>query len=104
MLRVLTALACAVLGIGTAAADSVVEPAAGPPAAAPGFPELAVMLEERVSSLDAILAIQSELLALAARDHRAAMLARPAMSRCHLVLPELWCSQLDSTFRPEPKP
>ncbi|MDE2774259.1 MAG: hypothetical protein OXI46_11245 [Gemmatimonadota bacterium] len=104
MLRVLTALAWAALGMGTAAADSPEALADGPLAAAPGFPELAVMLEERASSLDAILAIQSELLALAARDPRAAMLARPAMSRCHLALPELWCSRLDSTFRPESGP
>lgn len=104
MLRMLTTLAWAALGAGAGAADSLEEPAGGPPAVSTGLPELAVMLEERASSLDAILAIQSELLALAARDPQAALLARPAMSRCHLALPELWCSRLDSTFRPEPGP
>ena len=66
--------------------------------------ELAVILEERVSLLEAILGIQSELLALAQRDADAAFLARPPMSQCVLALPELWCNQLTGTFRPGSAP
>ncbi len=66
--------------------------------------ELAVILEERVSLLDAILGIQAELLALAQRDPQAAFLARPPMSQCVLALPELWCNQLTGTFRPGSAP
>ncbi|MCY3876689.1 MAG: hypothetical protein OXF88_20660 [Rhodobacteraceae bacterium] len=66
-----------------------------------GFRELAVMLEKRVSSLDAILAIQGELLALALRDPHAAYAARPDFARCMLALPEIWCSRLHSTFQGE---
>ena len=66
-----------------------------------GFRELAVMLEKRVSSLDAILAIQGELLALALRDPHAAYAARPELARCMLALPEIWCSRLHSTFQGE---
>ena len=64
-----------------------------------GFHELAVMLEKRVSSLDAILSIQDELLALARRDPRAAYAARPELASCMLALPEIWCSRLHSTFQ-----
>ena len=64
-----------------------------------GFHELAVMLEKRVSSLDAILSIQGELLALARRDPHAAYAARPELARCMLALPEIWCSRLHSTFQ-----
>ena len=67
-----------------------------------GFRELAVMLEKRVSSLDAILAIQGELLALAHRDPHAAFAARPELARCMLALPEIWCSRLHSTFQGGP--
>ena len=67
-----------------------------------GFRELAVMLEKRVSSLDAILNIQGELLALAQRDPRAAYAARPGLASCMLALPEIWCSRLHSTFQGEP--
>ena len=67
-----------------------------------GFRELAVILEKRVSSLDAILSIQGELLALAERDPRAAYAARPELASCMLALPEIWCSRLQSTFRGEP--
>ncbi|MCY3597158.1 MAG: hypothetical protein OXG71_06950 [Rhodospirillales bacterium] len=74
-------------------------------AAAPrSVDELAVILEERVSLLEAILGIQAELLALARRDAEAAYLARPPMSQCALALPELWCGQLTGTFRPGPAP
>lgn len=66
--------------------------------------ELAVILEERVSLLDAILGIQAELLALAQRDAQAAFLARPPMEQCVLVLPGLWCNQLTGTFRPGSAP
>ena len=66
--------------------------------------ELAVILEERVSLLEAILGIQAELLALARRDADAAFLARPPMTQCVLALPELWCSQLTATFRPRSAP
>ena len=66
--------------------------------------ELAVILEERVSLLEAILGIQAELLALAQRDADAAFLARPPMSQCLLALPEPWCSQLTGTFRPGSAP
>ena len=66
-----------------------------------GFRELAVILEKRVSSLDAILAIQGELLALAQRDPHAAFAARPELARCMLALPEIWCSRLHSTFQGE---
>ena len=58
----------------------------------------------RVSLLEAILGIQSELLALAQRDADAAFLARPPMSQCVLALPELWCNQLTGTFRPGSAP
>ena len=72
---------------------------------APGtVDELAVLLEERVSLLTAILGIQSELLSLAQRDPEAAFLARPSMSQCLLALAELWCNQLTGTFRPESAP
>ena len=76
-------------------------PAAFPEFRNRGFRELAVMLEKRVSSLDAILAIQGELLALALRDPRAAYAARPELARCMLALPEIWCSRLHSTFQGE---
>lgn len=66
--------------------------------------ELAVILEERVSLLDALLRIQAELLALAQRDAQAAFLARPPMEQCVLALPELWCEQLVGTFRPGSAP
>ncbi len=66
--------------------------------------ELHVILEERVSLLDAILRIQDELLTLARRDAGAAFLARPPMAQCRLALPEPWCSQLTGTFRPESAP
>lgn len=66
--------------------------------------ELAVILEERVSLLDAILGIQAELLGLAQRDPQAAFLARPHMSQCVLALPGLWCNRLTGTFRPGPAP
>lgn len=66
-----------------------------------GFRELAVMLEKRVSSLDAILNIQGELLALALRDPHAAYAARPELASCMLALPEIWCSRLNSTFQSE---
>ena len=66
--------------------------------ALPGFPELAALLEDRVSSLDGVIGIQRELLSLAGRDPGAAWLARPDISRCELVLPDAWCRKLVGTF------
>ena len=77
-------------------------PAGSPDIRNRGFRELAVMLEKRVSSLDAILNIQGELLALAQRDPHAAYAARPELASCMLALPEIWCSRLHSTFQGEP--
>ena len=48
-----------------------------------GFRELAVMLEKRVSSLDAILAIQGELLALALRDPARRICGAPGVGAVH---------------------
>ncbi|MCY4098672.1 MAG: hypothetical protein OXF40_10500 [Rhodospirillales bacterium] len=108
MHRLLTAMGLA-LSVGAAA---IAEPGetegSGVPvgdAAAPRtVDELAVILEERVSLLEAILGIQAELLALAQRDADAAFLARPPMAQCVLALPELWCRQLTATFRPGSAP
>ena len=88
---------------GPAAAETAPE---APPGMAEGgqprgFRDLAAILEERMSSLEAIRAIQGELLGLARHDPQAAWLARPAMARCRLALPELWCVRLDATFRAE---
>ena len=63
-----------------------------------GFPELAAILEDRVSSLDGVIQIQRELLSLAERDPGAAWLARPPVSRCEPVLPDAWCRELVGTF------
>ncbi|MCY3875152.1 MAG: hypothetical protein OXF88_12775 [Rhodobacteraceae bacterium] len=103
--------AFAVVLAGSVAATGDPQPVieAMPPAGSPdirtqGFRELAVMLEKRVSSLDAILNIQGELLALAQRDPHAAYAARPELARCILALPEIWCLRLHSTFQSDPVP
>ena len=102
-------LGFAVLAAGAAvrAEPDLTEGGPGPernPEAPRSVDELAVLLEERVSLLTAILGIQSELLSLARRDPEAAFLARPAMSQCLRALPEFWCNQLISTFRPGSAP
>ena len=110
MHRVLIFVLAGVLASGVAATGDprpVTEatfPAGSPDIRNRGFHELAVILEKRVSSLDAILSIQGELLALARRDPHAAYAARPELASCMLALPEIWCSRLQSTFQIRPVP
>lgn len=67
-----------------------------------GFPELAVILEDKVSVLAEITRIQEELIGFARRDPLAAHALRLPVSICEMVLPAPWCAQLTATFRPEP--
>ena len=68
-----------------------------------GFPELAIILEDRVSALVEITRIQEELIGFARKDPEAARALRLPMPICEMVLPSPWCSQLSATFRPEPE-
>lgn len=68
-----------------------------------GFPELAVILEDKVSILEEITRIQEELIGFARRDRLAAHALRIPMPICEMVLPAPWCAQLTATFRPEPE-
>ncbi len=68
-----------------------------------GFPELAVILEDKVSILKEIARIQEELIGFARRDRLAAHALRLPMPICEMVLPAPWCAQLTATFRPDPE-
>ncbi len=68
-----------------------------------GFPELAAILEDRVSVLAEITRIQEELIGFARRDPLAAHALRLPVSICEMVLPAPWCAQLTATFRPVPE-
>ena len=68
-----------------------------------GFPELAVILEDKVSVLAEITRIQEELIGFARRDRLAARALRLPMPICEMVLPAPWCAQLTATFRPDPE-